>query len=226
MFNVFGLIEKSWICRFQHEISKAYFNNLCDFIKIERESKIIYPVDDLIFNCFNITSFYDVKVVILGQDPYCGAGQAHGLAFSVMLKGVLPKSLINIYKELQTDLGISSSKSGDLTKWAKQGVLLLNSVLTVEHGKPGSHFNFGWEIFTDFVISLLSMSNRNVIFVLLGKSAFDKIGLINLERNLVIVSSHPSDISVKKGFFGSRLFSKININLKLFGKSEIDWRLD
>jgi uracil-DNA glycosylase len=222
---VFSLFDRSWCTRINSEFSKSYFRNLFNFINSERKSKIIYPSNELIFSCFNFTSFDDVKVVILGQDPYCG-GQAHGLAFSVVNGYKIPGSLFNIYKELYYDLGINPSKSGNLIKWAKQGVLLLNTVLTVEHGLPGSHFNIGWEFFTNFVISLLSTSGNRIIFVLWGKSAFEKVDLIDSSRNMIIVSSHPSSNSAQKGFFGSRPFSKINFELRNLNKKEIDWRLN
>lgn len=223
---MFNNIEKSWHLKLQNEFLKPYFKSLCEVIKFERKFKIIYPLESDTFSCFNFVNFYDVKVVIVGQDPYCNANQAHGLAFSVLPKVKIPSSLVNIYKELYNDLGIIPSKNGNLENWAKQGVLLLNTVLTVEDGKPGSHFNFGWELFSDAVIKMLSESNRHIIFVLWGKLALEKSELINFDKNIILHSAHPSPMSVNRGFFGSRPFSKINFNLKVFGKKEINWRLD
>ncbi len=220
------MIEYSWDLELKSEISKPYFNTLLDFIKEERKIKNIYPSADNLFYCFQSTPFYRVKVVILGQDPYCNFGQAHGLSFSVLPGCRLPGSLLNIYKELHNDLGISPAKNGTLTYWAKQGVLLLNTVLTVEEGKPGSHFNIGWEFFTNSIIRHLSEANRNIIFVLWGRSALEKSELINNTTNIIITAAHPSPMSANKGFFGSRPFSRINLNLKLLKRRQIDWRLD
>jgi uracil-DNA glycosylase len=220
------MIESSWFLEFKSEFGKPYFNNLLKFIESERKVKNIYPSDDKIFNCFGATPYYKVKIVFIGQDPYCNFGQAHGLSFSVLQGCKLPSSLINIYKELYMDLGVLPSKHGYLMKWASQGILLLNSSLTVEEGKPGSHFNIGWEIFTNNIIKKLSSSGRKIIFVLFGKSAFEKIEFINCNKNIVITSAHPSPISAHKGFFGSRPFSKINFNLKLLKKQQINWCLD
>lgn len=220
------MIEYSWNLELKTEISKPYFNMLLNFIEKERKIKNIYPSADNLFYCFRTTPFYRVKVVILGQDPYCNFGQAHGLSFSVLPGCKLPGSLLNIYKELHNDLGVSQSKVGTLTYWARQGILLLNTVLTVEEGKPGSHFNIGWEIFTNSIIRRLSDANRNIIFVLWGKSAFEKSELIDCSTNIVITSAHPSPMSANKGFFGSRPFSRINFNLKLLKRRQINWHLD
>ena len=220
------MIESSWFLEFKSEFGKSYFSNLLKFIESERKVKNIYPSDDKIFNCFSATPYYKVKIVFIGQDPYCNFGQAHGLSFSVLPECKLPSSLINIYKELYMDLGVLPSKHGYLMKWASQGILLLNSSLTVEEGKPGSHFNIGWEIFTNNIIKKLSSSGRKIIFVLFGKSAFEKIEFINCSKNIVITSAHPSPISAHKGFFGSRPFSKINFNLKLLKRQQINWCLD
>lgn len=218
-------MDSSWSYILRSEFSKPYFINLIDFIKDERKNKCIYPPDELLFSSLKLTSFNDVKVVILGQDPYCNVGQANGLAFSVPLNFSLPPTLINIYKELFNDLGIKNSFNGDLSKWARQGVLLINSILTVEAKKPGSHFNIGWEFFTNRIIEILSESGRNIIFVLWGKSAIEKMDFISYEKNIVFTSSHPSPVSSDKGFFGSRPFSRINFNLRFLMKSEIDWRI-
>lgn len=220
------MIENSWFLELKSEFSKPYFNSLLKFISEERKLKNIYPADDEIFNCFNFTPYHKVRIVLIGQDPYCNFGQAHGLSFSVLPGCKLPGSLINIYKELYSDLGIFPSKNGSLVKWAHQGILLLNSTLTVEEGKPGSHFNIGWEIFTNSVIKKLSSSGRRIIFVLFGRSAFEKIEFINCSKNIIITSAHPSPMSANKGFFGSRPFSKINFNLKLLKRQQIIWCLD
>ncbi|HIH2763767.1 MAG TPA: uracil-DNA glycosylase [Candidatus Azoamicus sp.] len=220
------MIEKSWFLELKSEFEKPYFNSLLNFIEEERKVKSIYPSDDKIFDCFSATPFYKVKIVFIGQDPYCNFGQAHGLAFSVLPGCKIPSSLFNIYKELYNDLGIPPSKNGYLIKWAEQGILLLNASLTVEEGKPGSHFNIGWEVFTNAVVKALSSSGRKIIFVLFGKSAFEKIEAINCNKNLVITAAHPSPMSADKGFFGSRPFSKINFNLKLLKQQQINWCLD
>lgn len=208
------------------EFKKFYMINLYSFLNKEFKTKIIYPKFDDIFNCFKITPFDRVRVVILGQDPYCGENQAHGLAFSVLPGCSLPDSLVNIYKELYDDLGIVIKKRGCLTKWAEQGVLLLNSSLTVESGKPGSHANIGWEFFTNKVIKILSARDRKIIFVLWGKDALSKQEFIDVKKHSLISSSHPSSKSAFKGFFGSRPFSKINMHLKLMEEKLIDWNLE
>lgn len=223
---LFFMIENSWFLELKSEFSKSYFNNLLKFIEVERKVKNIYPSDDKIFNCFSATPYHKVRIVFIGQDPYCKFGQAHGLSFSVLPECKLPSSLINIYKELYTDLGVFPAKHGYLMNWANQGILLLNSVLTVEDGKPGSHFNIGWEIFTNNIIRKLSSSGKKIIFVLFGKSAFEKTEFINCNKNIVITSAHPSSMSANKGFFGSRPFSKINYNLKLLKRQQINWCLD
>jgi len=219
-------MEKIWYSQLSVEFNKLYMCKLYNFLCKERQNKIIYPASNDVFNCFKITPFDKVKVVILGQDPYCGENQAHGLSFSVLPGCQLPSSLINIYKELYDDLGILVKKNGCLVYWAEQGVLLLNSILTVEHGKPGSHAELGWEIFTNKVVKLLSDCDKKIIFVLWGKHALLKYDLINFNKNFLIVSSHPSSKSAYKGFFGSRPFSKINMYLKIMGEKLIDWNLN
>ncbi len=222
---MFKLTEKSWAYKLHNEFLKNYFKDLYQFVNLRRESKIIYPSNDEVFFCFNVLPFDKVRVVIIGQDPYCNHGQAHGLAFS-SFSGSLPGSLLNIYKELFDDLGLRPSKYGNLINWARQGVLLLNTVLTVEAGSPGSHFNIGWEFFTNFVIKLLSESERSVIFLLWGRSAFEKSEFINIDKNIVFTAAHPSPMSAKNGFFGSRHFSKVNFSLKMLKEKEINWFLD
>ncbi len=185
----------------------------------------IYPPKELIFRALELTPFENIKVVILGQDPYHGEGEANGLAFSVN-KGVkLPPSLRNIYEELKSDMGIKIPNHGDLTSWAKQGVLLLNSVLTVEKDKPASHRNIGWEEYTDSIIREISDKKENIVFILWGKYAQSKKAFIDERKHLVISSPHPSPFSANKGFFGSKPFSKTNTYLKSKGKKEIDWRI-
>lgn len=185
----------------------------------------IYPPKELIFRALELTPFENIKVVILGQDPYHGEGEANGLAFSVN-KGVkLPPSLRNIYEELKSDMGIKIPNHGDLTSWAKQGVLLLNSVLTVEKDKPASHRNIGWEEYTDSIIKKISDKKENIVFILWGKYAQSKKDFIDERKYLVISSPHPSPFSANKGFFGSKPFSKTNTYLKSKGKKEIDWRI-
>lgn len=221
-----SFMEKSWHFKMSGEFKKFYMRNLYNFLNKELKTKTIYPKFDDVFNCFKITPFDKVRVVILGQDPYCGENQAHGLAFSVLPGCPLPGSLTNVYKELYDDLGILVKKNGCLIKWAKQGILLLNSILTVESGKPGSHTDIGWELFTNKVIKTLSGSDRKIIFVLWGKQALLKQEFINFKKHYLISSSHPSSKSAFKGFLGSRPFSKINMHLKLMGEHLIDWNLE
>ena len=189
----------------------------------EYEIKVIYPPKDYIFNALKLTSYKSVKVVIVGQDPYHGENEAHGLSFSVQ-KGVkIPPSLKNIYKELFDDLGIEPKESGDLTNWAKQGVLLLNSVLTVEKDKAASHRNMGWEVLTDYVIKLLNLKEEPVVFILWGNFAKEKAKLITNPHHYIITSPHPSPFSAYSGFFGSKPFSKTNTFLINHGLVPIDW---
>ncbi len=222
-FFLFINIEKSWYIKLSDEFKKQYIKDLFKFLKRERESKIVLPKWSEVFNCLNYVSFDDVRVVILGQDPYCYENQAHGLSFSVPPQTPLTSSLKNIYRELHSDLGVPIPKIGFLGKWTKQGVLLLNSVLTVEKGAPGSHLDIGWELFTDKIISLLSECEKKIIFVFWGNSALEKIDLVDFKDNFVISSSHPSNKSAFKGFFGSRPFSRINMHLKLMNETPINW---
>ena len=216
-------IEKSWHNLLENEFKKEYFLNLADFVISEYKSQIIYPPKNLIFNGFNQCSFNDVNVVIIGQDPYHGDGQAHGLSFSVPNKIKIPPSLQNILKELYSDLSIEIQNKGNLTKWSQQGVLLLNSILTVRRGVPGSHRMIGWEIFTDRVINLISQNKKNIVFILWGVYAQKKGKYIDRNNHLVIESAHPSPFSVNKGFFGSKPFSKTNDYLRFHKKKEINW---
>jgi uracil-DNA glycosylase len=220
-------IEKSWQLRLEPEFKKEYMVKLQWFLQQEIESgKTIFPNGDQFFAAFDFTPFENVKVVILGQDPYHGPNQAHGLCFSVQEGVNFPPSLQNIFKELKSDLGVQTPQSGCLDAWAKQGVLLLNSVLTVEQNKAASHSKKGWELFTDAVIHSLNAERENLVFVLWGTYAQKKGAFIDRNKHLVIESPHPSPLSSYRGFFGSKPFSKINTYLKSHGKDSIDWHLD
>ena len=216
-------IEQSWKEQLAPEFSKPYFKSLTDFVRKEYETTRIYPKGSQIFNAFDKTAFDKVKVVILGQDPYHEPGQAHGLCFSVNDGIVLPPSLQNIYKELQADLGITPPVSGNLEPWAKQGVLLLNATLTVQAHRAGSHQNKGWETFTDAVIHKLADEKEHIVFILWGAYAQKKGSFINPYKHLLIQSAHPSPLSVYRGFFGSKPFSKTNEYLVQTGQIPIRW---
>lgn len=208
------------------EFSKDYYINLRKFLIDEYKNKKIYPNMYDIFNALKLTSYEDVKIVILGQDPYHGENQAHGLAFSVN-KGIkIPPSLLNMYKELQNDLGCFIPNNGYLVPWAEQGVLLLNTVLTVREGEPNSHKNKGWEIFTDKVISKLNEREDPIIFILWGNNAKEKLKLITNKRHFILTAPHPSPLSASRGFFGCKHFSKANDILKSLHKKEIDWQIN
>lgn len=201
------------------------FKNFLNDINKRYERSIVYPPKDYVFNALKLTPYKNVKVVIVGQDPYHEEGQAHGLSFSVQ-KGVkIPPSLQNIYKELESDLGIKPNLYGDLTKWAREGVLLLNAVLTVEKGKPASHKGIGWELLTDYIIKSLNNKNEPVVFILWGNFAKDKAKLITNPKHLIITSPHPSPFSAYSGFFGSKPFSKTNNYLIKNKIKAIDWEL-
>jgi len=216
-------IEQSWKEQLAPEFSKPYFKSLTDFVRKEFETTRIYPKGSQIFNAFDKTSFDKVKVVILGQDPYHEPGQAHGLCFSVNDGIALPPSLQNIYKELQDDLGIPPRASGNLERWAEQGVLLLNATLTVRAHQAGSHQNKGWEEFTDAVIHKIAEEKNHVVFILWGSYAQKKGAFIDPFNHLILKSVHPSPLSVYRGFFGSRPFSKTNNYLIQTGQTPIDW---
>ena len=208
------------------EREQEYFKALTSFIERERGAgKAIYPPNAEIFNSMHLTAFEDVKVVIIGQDPYHGPGQAHGLCFSVRQGVRPPPSLVNIFKELNSDLGLPIPGHGCLEKWARQGVLLLNAVLSVEAGKAGSHANMGWERFTDRVIKELNDRKRNLVFLLWGAYAQKKGQIIDQKRHTVLISPHPSPFSAASGFFGCKHFSKANIELQNAGLAPIDWAL-
>ena len=218
-------LEASWKEVLKKEFEKDYMNKLRSFLQIQlKEGRLLYPPKRLIFNAFEHTPFHRVKVVILGQDPYHGANQAHGLSFSVQ-KGVpLPPSLQNIFKELQAEYkDFQFPKHGDLSHWADQGVLLLNATLTVEAAKAGSHQNQGWEIFTDRVIETLSEKRSGIVFLLWGKYAQAKAGLINKEKHFILTAAHPSPFSAYNGFFGCGHFLKANEFLERNGEKGIDW---
>lgn len=218
-------IEKSWEINLKEELGKKYFLDLKEFLERERNSHIIYPSDNLVFQAFNKTPFDSVKVVILGQDPYHGEGQAHGLSFSVPDGVKFPPSLRNIYKELTSDVSIEVPFNGNLTNWANQGVLLLNATLTVRKGEAGSHQKKGWEIFTNECIKLISDKNEGVVFLLWGNYAKQKEVLIDAKKHFVLKSVHPSPFSARNGFFGCKHFSKTNEILVSQNKPPIDWSL-
>ncbi len=220
------MIGNKWDIILQDEFKKEYFTNLMDFIKNEYKTKTIYPKQNEVFNAFRYTDFDNVKVVILGQDPYHGPNQAEGLSFSVSNEVLKPPSLKNIFKELESDLKIPFPESNSLKKWAKEGVLLLNAVLTVEEHKPTSHKDKGWEIFTDDIIKILNKRDTPTVFILWGAYARDKKNLITNPKHLVIESAHPSPFSARNGFFGSKPFSKTNEFLKKNNIKEIDWRVE
>jgi uracil-DNA glycosylase len=221
-------IHESWEGVLKNEFDKPYFKEMVTFLKTEKEAgKTIFPPGSQIFNAFNYTPFDKVKVVILGQDPYHGKGQAHGLSFSVC-KGVKPPpSLVNIFKELKADIGIDMpSNFGDLSQWASQGVLLLNGALTVRENEPFSHAKFGWANFTNAVIETISYEKENVIFVLWGKFAQDKKGLIDEGKHFLLQAPHPSPLSAHKGFLGCKHFSTINSILVKLGNAPVDWKIE
>lgn len=219
-------IEESWKIALKEEFEAPYFQAIKDFLLAEKAAgKTIYPEGKFIFNAFNSVSLNQVKVVILGQDPYHGAGQAHGLSFSVQ-KGVkVPPSLKNIYKELESDIaGFVAPKHGYLQEWANQGVILLNAILTVEAAKANAHKNIGWHKFTDAAIRAISQHNEHVVFMLWGKPAQEKAALIDAEKHLILMAAHPSPLAGGK-FFGSKHFSQANAYLQAHGKAPIDWTL-
>lgn len=217
---------ESWSSFFEAEEVAGHLNQIeTDLRALISPTAIVYPNPQHIFRAFELTPPEKVKVVLIGQDPYHGPGQAHGLAFSVLGDQALPPSLRNIFLELKNDLGIEPSLRGDLTHWAKQGVLLLNSVLTVEDGRPGSHAGRGWETFTDAIVARLALLKQDLVFVLWGKYAEQKANRLDLEKHLVLRSAHPSPLSAYRGFFGSHPFSKINQHLDSHGLGRIDWRL-
>lgn len=217
-------IDASWLAVLGNEFAQPYMASLRCFLRDQKnQRKIIYPASENWFNAFNATGFEQVKVVILGQDPYHQPGQAHGLCFSVLQDVRIPPSLVNIYKELQQDIGIARPQHGNLQKWAAQGVLLLNATLTVAHGQAGSHQGKGWERFTDSAILALNQQRENLVFLLWGSYAHKKAQSIDHDRHLILQSAHPSPLSAQRGFFGCKHFSKTNQWLVEHARTPIDW---
>ncbi|MCK9616783.1 MAG: uracil-DNA glycosylase [Lentimicrobiaceae bacterium] len=225
MSNSTPQIEEGWMKVLMPEFEAPYFSMLKDFLVNEKKTYAVYPPGSQIFAAFNHTPFDKVKVVILGQDPYHGIGQAHGMCFSVNHGVPKPPSLINIFKELESDLGIPPARSGNLLKWAEEGVFLLNAILTVRANQPASHQGRGWEMFTDAAIRALSEHKKGIIFLLWGAYAQAKQALINTENHYVLKAAHPSPLAAAKGFFGCRHFSKTNEILTELHQKPIDWRL-
>ena len=221
-----NILKNDWKELLEDEFSKNYYQTLRQFLIEEYKTKKIYPDKYDIFNALHITPYKDIKVVILGQDPYHGPGQAHGLSFSVNPGVKTPPSLLNIYKELNSDLGCYIPNNGYLKKWADQGVLLLNTSLTVRAGEANSHKNIGWQVFTDKIISLVNEKDDPVVFLLWGNNAIKKKELITNKRHLILTSVHPSPLSASRGFFGSKPFSKINNFLISVNKDPIDWQIE
>jgi len=219
-----NLINENWFIFLEKEFSQNYFIQLLNFYQKEKESFKIFPPEHKIFAALNLTSIEDLKVVIIGQDPYHGSGQANGLCFSVSDGIKKPPSLSNIFKELQSDLGFPMPETGNLEPWAKQGVLLLNTSLSVREGEPGSHAKKGWEIFTDNIISIISKQKEGVIFLLWGNHAQEKEKLIDTTKHLVLKAAHPSPLA-RGAFFGSKHFSKTNSHLIQLGKEPINWQI-
>ncbi|WP_209123530.1 uracil-DNA glycosylase [Alkalihalobacillus sp. BA299] len=219
-------VSNDWKEIIGNECKKEYFERISEFLTVEYQKATVYPNKEDIFNAFHYTPFAEVKVVILGQDPYHGPNQAHGLSFSVNPGEKLPPSLKNIYKELHTDIGCELSDNGCLIKWAKQGVLLLNTVLTVRKSEPNSHKGIGWEQFTNRVIEKLNERQKPIAFVLWGRHAQAKEALINSQHHFIIKAPHPSPFSANRGFFGSRPFSKVNEWLLETREKPIDWEID
>ena len=219
-------IGNDWDIILKEEFQKAYYLKLAAFVNASYQNKVVYPPKEKMFAALKMTAFSDVKVVVLGQDPYHGPFQANGLSFSVNRGVKLPPSLVNIYKELHDDIGVKPVLHGDLSSWAMQGVLLLNAMLTVEEKKPGSHQNQGWETFTDAIIEKLSKEKEGVIFLLWGSYAQKKGKKIDRTKHTVIESVHPSPLSVYRGFYGSKPFSAINACLRAQGKAEINWSIE
>jgi uracil-DNA glycosylase len=218
-------VPESWRDVLRNETSQPYFADLSDFVLRERKAFTVFPSDQEVFTALQLTSPHDVRVVIVGQDPYHGAGQAHGLSFSVQHGTRIPPSLRNVYAELHSDLDVPFPSHGNLEAWAKQGVLLLNSTLTVREGEAGSHAGHGWETFTDAIISYLGAQQQHIVFVLWGAHAGKKTSLIGSQHS-VITSVHPSPLSAHRGFFGSRPFSRTNRALSEHNQPEINWRLE
>lgn len=220
------MIQNDWLEPLKPEFKKPYYEKLYATVKEEYNTRLIFPPADDIFNAFEFTPLSEVKVVILGQDPYHGEGQAHGLCFSVKPDVDIPPSLVNIYKELQSDLGCYIPNHGYLEKWARQGVLLLNTVLTVRAHQANSHRGIGWEEFTDAAIRVLNEQDRPIVFLLWGKPAQSKKSMLHNPKHLILTAPHPSPLSAHRGFFGCKHFSQTNEFLKEQGLKEIDWQIE
>ncbi len=226
MKDIRSYLNADWLELLQLEFDKPYMKSLAEYLAAEKAAgKVVYPALDQVFAALNATAAKDIRIVVLGQDPYHQPNQAHGLSFSVQGDQAVPPSLKNIYKELNADLGCSIPKTGNLISWAKQGVLLLNAVLTVRESAAASHQGKGWEQFTDSVIELVSARQRNVVFLLWGSSAQKKGQKIDRDRHLVLHAPHPSPLSAYRGFFGCQHFSKANDYLEKIGKTPIDWQI-
>lgn len=220
------IFKNGWEDLLKDELEKDYYKKMREFLLEEYKTKAVFPNPYDIFNALHYTDYKDVKVVILGQDPYHGPNQAHGLAFSVKPEVRIPPSLVNMYKELHVDLGCYIPNNGYLEKWAREGVLLLNTSLTVRRGEANSHSKIGWEKFTDHIIQLLNQRDDPIVFILWGNNAISKQKLITNEKHYIIKSVHPSPLSASRGFFGSKPFSKTNDFLKSIGKEPIDWQIE
>lgn len=221
-----GMIENDWLVELEPEFHKPYYKKLYQFVKAEYSTTQVFPPADDIFNAFHLTPLSQVKVVILGQDPYHNTGQAHGLCFSVKPDVDIPPSLVNIYKELNSDLGCYIPNNGYLVKWAKQGVLLLNTVLTVRAHQANSHRGQGWEEFTDAAIKALNHQDRPIVFILWGRPAQTKKRMLDNPHHLILEAPHPSPLSAHSGFFGSKPFSQTNRFLEEHGETPIDWQIE
>ena len=221
-----AMLENDWMQALQGEFHKPYYKELYQFVRNEYNTTVVFPPADDIFNAFHLTPLHEVKVVIIGQDPYHNVGQAHGLCFSVKPDVDIPPSLVNIYQDLHDDLGCYIPNNGYLVKWAKQGVLMLNTVLTVRQGQPASHKGMGWEIFTDAVIRKLNDKQTPVVFLLWGAHARKKAEIIDNPIHYKLACAHPSPLSAYNGFFGCRHFSKTNELLRASGQKEISWELE
>lgn len=221
-----GAIQNDWLEAIGDEFKKPYYKELYDFVKAEYSTTAVYPPSDDIFNALHLTALKDVKVLVLGQDPYHGANQAHGLSFSVLPGQKIPPSLRNIYQELHDDLGCYIPNNGYLEKWAKQGVLMLNTVLTVRAHKPNSHQGKGWEHFTDAIIEAVNKEERPIVYLLWGRPAQSKIPMLDNPKHLILKAPHPSPYSADRGFFGCRHFSQANEFLRANGQEPIEWQIE
>lgn len=221
-----GMIQNDWLTELSEEFRKPYYAKLFQFVKEEYSTTQVFPPADDIFNAFHLTPLSQVKVVIIGQDPYHNVGQAHGLCFSVKPDVDIPPSLVNIYQELQSDLGCRIPNNGYLVKWANQGVLMLNTVLTVRAHMANSHHGKGWEKFTDAAIRALDKQDRPIVFILWGRPAQMKESMLNNPKHLILKAPHPSPLSAYRGFFGSKPFSKTNQFLESHGIAPIDWQIE